>query len=386
MIMQGGKQMWDAVIVGLGPAGSTAARVAAEAGLKVLGVDRAEFPRWKPCAGGLTLRAKNKIPLPVSEYLEKEVYSLAVAWNDDKPVSVNRTTPFMFTTRRETLDEALLQKAVDAGATVLQKCHVHSVRIERDYICIHSGRRTERTRFLIGCDGINSIVRRALNPGKMRVYPAWEAEYEMTDSAPDAARNQVVFDIGVARRGYGWIFPKKELFSVGVAGDIGNRDDMMDAVRKILLHLPPGSTGNIVQQRGHLLPVFNPDLAVSGHRILLAGDAGGYVDPFTGEGLYYAFVSGESAADWVIRNIRNPDPDCGTYRTLLMKTVGRDLIMASRLARIIYSMPGVMHILARSRPGVLERFADSLSAGDEKGYTDFIRHLPWYWRLFFWNV
>lgn len=378
--------MWDVVIVGLGPAGSTAARIAAAAGLKVLGVDRATFPRWKPCAGGLTLRAKNRVPLPLSGYLERSVHSMLIASGDAEPVSITCAEPLMFTTRRETLDAALLQKAVDAGATVFQNYHVPFIRIEPEGIVIHSGTRTEKARFVIGCDGINSVVRRTLNSEKLRFLPAWEAEYAMTDSVTDDARNRVVFDMGVARRGYGWIFPKRELFSVGVAGVFESRDHMMDALRKILMHLPPGSTGNVVQQRGHLLPVFNPHMALSGNGILLAGDAGGFVDPFTGEGMYYAFVSGELAAEWVIRNIGIPDPDFSTYKRLLMNVVGRDLIMASRLARITYSMPGFMHVLARRKPVVLERFAACLSVDGENGYADFIRHLPWYWRVLFWNV
>ncbi|MGB4099366.1 MAG: geranylgeranyl reductase family protein [bacterium] len=378
--------MWDVIVIGLGPAGSTAARCIAETGLKVLALDRATFPRRKTCAGGLTLRAQKYIPLELSDYFETAIHSIEVALNRENLISITQSEPFMFTTRRERLDAALVEKARVGGAVIKENCYVKSFQYKQDIVYVDVNGETEKARFLIGCDGVNSVVRRANHFSKLRTLPAWEAEYKMTDNVSDTEKTQVLIDMGIVKRGYGWIFPKRETFSIGIAGRFHRRSEIEQAVQRLLKHYSGGSIGTMLEQSGHLLPIFNPSQPLSCDGILLAGDAAGLVDPFIGEGLYYAFASGVVAAEWVKQNIGNRKPEYSAYKIQLMKVLGRDLLISSRLADLVYSLPKFMFVLADRKPEVLKRYAASLSDDFGHGYADFIRSLPWYWQLFFWNV
>ncbi len=126
--------MWDLIVIGLGPAGSTAARTAAQHGLKILGLDSAKFPRYKVCAAGLTGRAEKLLPLTPDRYLEKSVRRICITLRDRKPIVVESSDVLMSTTRRETLDTALLNLASDAGAVIREGCRVDKVCVEKDGI------------------------------------------------------------------------------------------------------------------------------------------------------------------------------------------------------------------------------------------------------------
>ena len=378
--------MWDVIVIGLGPTGSTVARRLATARLNVLALDRTTFPRRKTCAGGITLRAQKHIPLEFSEYLETEIHSIAIALEQKKLISICQSEPFMYTTRREILDAALVEKARNVGADIKENCMIKTIQHKKDVVHVDISGKIEKARFLVGCDGVNSVVRRTNHFNRLKTIPAWEAEYAMTEHFSESEKTRVLFDIGVVKRGYGWVFPKKKTVSIGVAGKGLNRKGIELGIRNLLSRLSPGSVGKALRQDGHLLPIFNPAQPLSSDGILLAGDAAGLVDPFTGEGLFYAFVSGAQAADWIIQNMEETKPDYSAYKLHLMQVVGRDLLISSRLARLVYSLPQAMYGLASRKPDVLKRYAESLSDASGCGYTSFIKSLPWYWQLLFWDV
>ena len=116
--------MRDVIVIGLGPAGSTAARIASEQGLNVLGIDKAVFPRHKPCAAGLTARACRLLPMHESEYLEQKVHSIRIYMGMNKHIDLTDSEPVMITSKRETLDTALLRRAIQVGTEVMEDCRV----------------------------------------------------------------------------------------------------------------------------------------------------------------------------------------------------------------------------------------------------------------------
>ncbi|MBN1879405.1 geranylgeranyl reductase family protein [bacterium] len=373
--------MWDVIVVGMGPAGSTAARVAAQHGMNVLGIDRARFPRHKPCAAGLTGRAARLLPLSPEQYQEVSVKRIRIMLGDNPPIKIDSPANLMTTTRRDVLDTALLKHAVDAGVRIIEGCRVNRITTNSRSVEVFFDGGSERTHRLIGCDGANSIVRRILQSKHPRCYPAWEAEYRLPDDIDAETQLDAVFDLGVVRRGYGWIFPKKRSVSVGLAGLFESRKTMEKAFQDLLKHIPGHIGWECIRKTGHTIPVYNSRNIIAGDRVLLAGDAGSLVDPFLGEGLYYALRSGDIAGRWVAGKHDGIGEGMNGYQTIIKETIGRELVIAGRLARIVYSVPGWMHHMAAHHPSILFQFADCLA--NDNGYTGFLKTLPFPWKLAF---
>jgi len=120
---------------------------------------------------------------------------------------------------------------------------------------------------------------------------------------------------------------------------------------------------------------------LANQRLILAGDAGGLIDPFLGEGIYHAVVSGEIAARWVLESINSQAPDHSRYARLIDDAIGKELCFASRLATVIYRFPGLMYRLTRGKPEVLVTFGSCLT--DEHGYRSFAKQIGYPYKLLF---
>ncbi|HPQ39670.1 MAG TPA: geranylgeranyl reductase family protein [bacterium] len=376
--------IWDLAVIGLGPAGSTAARVAAEHGLKVLALDRAVFPRYKPCAAGLTGRAEAMLPAGALGTIERRIFRARITLHDLAPIVIDVDQGLMVTTRRETLDTALVAAAGDAGATLREGCHVRRVVSEGTGIRIETGHGVDHARFAVAADGANSRCAALLNPRRRRFLPAWEVEYELPADAAPEIRSEVRFDIGVIPRGYGWSFPKRETIAVGVCGRIHSRhalDLAFDAMRS---RLPGSAAWRVITRRGHPVPLYEPRACLAGRRIVLTGDAGGMIDPFLGEGITYAMRSGFLAVHWVSENLERESPDYGAYHRIIQREIGRELRTANRLTHVVYRFPAIMYRMATRKPGVLSALGRSLAT--EEGYPGFAKSLRYPYKALFWGV
>src|SRR5919198_1268185 len=107
---------YDAIVVGAGPAGSTTAYRLARAGARVCLLDRARFPRDKPCGGGLTLRAVRELPFSVEPVVEERVHTLELGFRYGRRWSRGAGEPLVLMTQRRRLDAFLVERAVEAGA------------------------------------------------------------------------------------------------------------------------------------------------------------------------------------------------------------------------------------------------------------------------------
>ena len=377
--------MWDLIVVGLGPAGSTAARIAAEMGLKVLGLDREVFPRYKPCAAGLTGRALKEIPVDCDEYIELKITTALISLYDLAPIPVENEEGLMFTTRRETMDTLLVKAAGDSGAVIREGFCVKSLE-ERDVgITVKSiDGQEEQARFVVGADGANGKCNRYLNKGIGEFLPSWEVEFSYDRKRNEPMASCVRFDLGIVKRGYGWAFPKNDTVAVGVAGKLSSRAEVDQAFKAMMSRLPGSASWNPLIQRGHPIPVFNSKRIFGGSRVLLTGDAGGLIDPFLGEGIYHALVSGRIAANWVSSNLHNDTPDYEGYKREISKTIGSELKLAARLAAVIYRFPGLMFRITSRSPGVLKNFAESLCS--DGGYKEFSAGVGYPYKLIFLNM
>ena len=303
---------YDVVVVGAGPAGSTAAKNLAEQGKKVILVDKDTFPRDKPCGGGLPTRVMRQFPY-IKNYIDSisygsKTFSSSMRYN----LSFTRKKPVVYTVLRKTFDYDLVQLAEKKGADVLQGKKIVDVTIQKNKaVCILEDGSKLESKLIIGCDGMRSLVAEKTHlcspSAEKCVCLVQEQAMKPADIEKYFKKEKSVYLFiktqGIA--GYAWIFPKKDSINIG----IGQFENAIDKSKKPVplksfykkyiamlkkQHILPSSF-TIENLQGGTLPIFPLENTYS-DRVLLCGDAAGFINPITGEGIYYAMASGKIAA------------------------------------------------------------------------------------------
>ncbi len=324
----------DLVVIGAGPAGATAALRARSLGLSVALIDKARFPRAKLCGGGITGRCTAHLgdvyaALPVGLWLDATRVQIVAG---ARVVADLQDTPVISYTMRRDFDAALLAQALAAGVQDFTGCRIGA--LDGCSVLLEDGRRL-LGRVLIGADGVNSMVGRGLfgrahDPD--RIGFALEAEVPVV---PGSADPVAVLDVTAAQWGYGWVFPKASSLTVGIGGVHGRNPDMKATFHAWLL--ARGYDPAKLTIKGHHLPFGDPRPNPGRGAVLLAGDAAGFVDPITGEGIAWAVKSGQLAAEAAAEAIAAGTPEAamaGYGRRL--RPVQAELRRARILARLIY--------------------------------------------------
>jgi geranylgeranyl reductase family protein len=280
---------YDAIVVGAGPAGSTCAYRLATAGASVLLLDRAHFPRDKPCGGAVTARALRELPVEIDSVVERVVRRFELRLRHQQGFARTAAFPLAYLTQRRRLDSYLVSRAVEVGVELREGCRAADVRqdgVDRDHADV-----------VIGADGANGICRRALGATPAHRYAvALEGNLPYEESYGD----RLVLDFGTIPGGYHWVFPKGDHLNVGVGGWASQGPQL----RNHLLGLcaaygfDPGSLANV---RGHRLPFRRRGSALATGRVALIGDAAGVADPLSGDGMYEAALSAKLAAKHTLR-------------------------------------------------------------------------------------
>lgn len=312
------------LVVGAGPAGATAARALAVAGVPVRLLDRAAFPRNKPCGGGISVRVLRRFPYlnpGLSRIPTHMVSRLHLEGPDGHSTVIESDRPAALMIRRVEFDALLVDLAVEAGAELMSGVDVVQAREEADRVVVtaRDGRRFAAPT-VIAADGVHSIIARrlGLNPG----WPATDIALDMMEETPRTVLNDVDpstlwvaygFNAdgpspvqGVsAPEGYAYIFPKRDHVNVGIGYVLSYyrknvEESPYDLQRRFVGRLRDRGvlSGESVRQNftPFMIPVGGPFRRPGRGRVLLAGDAGGFVNGFTAEGIYYAMVSGDLAA------------------------------------------------------------------------------------------
>src|ERR1700757_467490 len=119
---------YDAIVVGAGPAGSTCAYRLASAGASVLLLDRAHFPRDKPCGGAVTARALRELPVEIDDVVERVVSRFELRLRHQQGFARTAAVPLAYLTQRRRLDSYLVSRAVEAGVDLRDGCRATDVR------------------------------------------------------------------------------------------------------------------------------------------------------------------------------------------------------------------------------------------------------------------
>lgn len=387
--------MFDVIIAGAGPAGATAAKVLGEAGKSVLLIDKSAFPRDKPCGGGISSRALARFP-----YLSNALADIPTNWvskvHFESPggfvVDYRSPGPLYLMIRRCEFDNLLFSLAgphVETEMGLVRKVTVHP-----DYVSVGTDGKEYRARMVIGCDGANSMVARAagLRSGSVQndyAIDMMEETPQQELSIAERDRMYIYYRIR-SHYGYGYVFPKTSHLNVGVGFKLDyylsnlrgehytHHQAFVDDLKSKQLLAGQSNRANF---RAFPLPISGPLARTYADRVLLAGDAGGFVNALTAEGIYYAMVSGAHAAQAAIDAIGAgvfAGAQLRSYESAWKKEIGDDLANSVRLQKLLLADPTRIDRIVRaaSRHAVLADLLGRFATG-ALNYVQFRRSM---WR------
>ncbi|HFC97561.1 MAG TPA: geranylgeranyl reductase family protein [Thermosulfurimonas dismutans] len=341
----------DVVIVGGGPAGSTAAYLLSGWGMRVLLLDKHRFPRPKLCGGLLTAKTSALVsrifgvPSPELDRLSEHVAWGYGLYYRRRPILEDSTEEPFRLVRREVYDAFLLEKAREAGAEVLEGERVVDLDPEDpERMVIRTAKgRVLKARFILGADGVKSLVRRRLGFSEKAAWRrglALALEVSIPRRALPVAEPRVY--LGYVRTGYAWAFPRKEDLLLGIGALLSEAGGLSRAFGEFLSDL-----GIELRQgpRAHLIPFGNFLRRPARGRVLLAGDAAGLVEPLLGEGIFYAHRSGELAARALRLHLEQGHPLEEIYPFLLEQNILPQLRQALKLRGFFFRRA---HLLSRN--------------------------------------
>jgi len=366
--------MYDLIVAGAGPAGSTAARAAALQGLDALILEKQTFPRYKPCGGALSSKATAMLDFSLpGSICERSITGARVHFKDsvlEKHKGYNLTTLI----DRSRFDDHLLQKAMAAGAGIETR-KVTDFSEKDGFVSVKTDEGTYRSRFLViasGCqDRLRSRIRGRDGRGCNGICLVSEIK---EDDEKIRARLDDILDIhfGVAEGGYGWIFPHRGYYSVGIGG-ISSR--LHNPRRAMLQFLRKNGFSERQVLHGHQIPQGGNKRRSALGRVLLAGDAAGFVDAFTGEGIYYALASGRIAGQVIGEASAQAAAQeaAKAYERRCEKDFGAELRYALFFSKMMHRYPETFLRILACQEEVLDRYIEIAAA--RISYRDFIHWL-----------
>ncbi|HEX8475356.1 MAG TPA: geranylgeranyl reductase family protein [Pyrinomonadaceae bacterium] len=328
---------YDIIVVGAGPGGSNAAAVALGAGLRVAQIERHRFPRVKPCAGALTIKACDALRLDLEPSLR--VVATAFEFNvwGSRVNRFSHQTPVLKMVLRPEFDNLLVEqnKRFDTfsffdGERVMRLDYDGGVfRVETD-----KGARTCRQ--LVGADGAYSFVNRVFGISQPKAS-AVAVEVNLYREAATVEKPLLpCFDFGAVERGYGWVFPKDNHWSVGLYSFAKGVKDFRARLAAYIAAKGFSVAGDALESfEAHKIPVGGYRLRVPDAPVYLVGDAGGFADALTGEGIYHALESGRLAGETLCEVARGRGTHRAYYRRL-WKNVLPDTFLTYQFSKKFY--------------------------------------------------
>ena len=365
---------YDVIVVGAGPAGSIAAHDCARQGLKTLLLERYSLPREKPCGGAVMYRGLHLLDGKIPRRLvEQRIYGLRFLLPDNEIAEFASDKLIGITVFRDRFDEFLARRASAAGTELVENARVVDAVVSSESANVRlADERTFSSKYLIGADGVNSVVSRALGLRPRRkeltkVGLGMEADFHVGEEGVLQAThgNPSILELCPVegRVSYGWVFPKREHLAIGIAG----AGVHMRALRPQFDLFYRG----VEKRRAFFLGGDGLGSKNVANRAILIGDAAGFVDPLMGEGIAYAMKSGEFAAS-IINKAYNEDrydeEILSEYQDLCHKEFAANFSLATRVGVRGSSLADI--ILPRVNGHKLASEIMTMVARGEIGYAD----------------
>jgi digeranylgeranylglycerophospholipid reductase len=309
------RDSYDVIVVGAGPAGSTAAQTAAEGGASVLLLEKdRDVGIPVRCAEAVGRKALDTFIEPDPHWVAHELNNVRFTAPDGTQVDV-KTDEIGYILNRRIFDQELARRAAKAGARVVTRAYVFDLlkngeRVEGVRVKLPDGEREIRSQIVIGADGVESRVGRWAGLRTQFVLKDFETCYQVTlgGISVDATCVDCHFGNQIAPGGYAWIFPKgKDVANVGlgISADKTNGITPQEYLERFIERLFPNASVLACVAGG--VPAAKPFKKIHGAGFMLAGDAAAHANPLTGGGITKAIAAGRLAGEVAAASVREGD-------------------------------------------------------------------------------
>jgi geranylgeranyl reductase family protein len=367
--------MYDLIIVGGGPSGASAGREAGKRGLSTLLLEKENFPRYKPCGGALSSYALSCLDFDLPEFMvERHISNVRVHYRD-RFVDGRKECNLASLISRKVLDNFLLEKARETGIEIHTGEKVLDCIEKENFVEVRTDDNTYLGRFVLIAEGSGGTLKYKVRQKDSKTEYSLGIVTEVPEK-DEIIRNKLpgTIDIyfGISQGGYAWIFPHSGYYSVGIMGTA----QYLEHPKKVLLNFlqESGFEGEF-PVRSHIIPTGGIKRTIINSRLLLSGDAAGFVDAFTGEGMAYAIRSGQLAAE-TVADIVMYDRKLSkvkTYESRCRQEFGNYLASSLKLEKIMHSFPEISFKLAVTNWEILNKYLDE--AVINRNHKDYVRWL-----------
>ena len=377
---------YDTIVVGTGPAGAVAAEALGRAGRRTLLIERERLPRAKTCGGGVTWKAARALGVDLAPLAERTIATVELHWRLKASTTMPVQGPLVHMFQRSRFDAWLVERALATGQVELKDgLTVKSVESDARGVTVRTAHDTYEADYLVGADGAAGPVARSLGLMQERhLLPATEQDIVVDAKAMDHWHDRMALDIGTLHGSYGWVFPKGDHLNVGVGCFSTNSrpaKQLKDYGRRHLAYQLPMPM-RVLRTVGFVLPLRPVGAPIQRSRALLAGDAAGLVEAFTGEGIHWALRSGQIAAQAIVDHQTQGALGDLDYERRIDAELMPTLIDARRWAHIYLWWPRACYMLPAHSPRFWGAVAKIVRG--ERDYTDVRRRLGAFGRVADW--
>lgn len=367
-------ETYDIAIIGSGPSGASAAFHAAEQGLKTLIIEKEILPRYKTCGGGFVFRGRRGMPFDVSAAVEREFYDVDIRFEAKKmALNTRRKNPIISMIMRDDFDFLIVQKAQELGVELLQGEQLLSLEFENQYTVLRTTNKVVQAKFIIAADGALSPTAKLAGWKESRLMcPALEYEIKVPDEDFERLSTSARFDIDVVPYGYGWSFPKKNHLSVGV-GNFSKSQKKINLKDNYKTYLNQLGINTVLEEQAHgfIIPISPRKDGFVKQNVFLIGDAAGFADPLTAEGISNAIYTGQLAAQAIAESDLNLNQAHNLYLNKLNQKLIPELELGVKLAALFYGNKTFRNVLLRKYGQRAAEYMTDIFMGDRTYPHDF---------------